>query len=67
MSLYKFEIEDAECVAQTDKAICVRAPDLDGQVWIPQSQVHEDSEVWKEGQSGKLVVNEWWAEKEGWM
>ena len=33
--------------------------------WVPQSVIHEDSEVWEAGQEGKLVLARWWAEKEG--
>lgn len=60
-------IQNAECVRTTDKAILVRADEFDEPVWIPQSQVHEDSEVWKLGQTGDLVVTEWFAEKQGWI
>lgn len=51
------------CVAETTKAIKV----YDGtkEFWVPKSVVHEDSEVWKTGQEGTLIVAEWWAEKEG--
>lgn len=36
-------------------------------VWIPQSCIHDDSEVWKKGQRGDLVIMEWFAEKKGWI
>jgi len=63
-----FEIEDAKCVHQTDRAIKVEAPDFgDEQIWIPQSQITEDSEVYKLGTEGTLVVSDWFAEKEGWV
>ena len=57
------------CVAQSSKAICVIGLEAvkDKSVWIPQSQVHADSEVWKNGQSGELVVTSYWAEKQGWI
>jgi len=32
---------------------------------VPQSQIHEDSEVWKRGDEGTLVVTQWWAEQRG--
>ena len=59
-------IEDVTCVAETEKAICVEGPLLDEALWVPQSQVDEDSEVWERGQSGDLLVTEWWARKQGW-
>lgn len=60
--------DDCEVVHETDKALFVLAPDLDDKepVWIPQSQVTEDSEIWKLGQSGKLVITTWFAERQGW-
>lgn len=27
--------------------------------WIPISQIDDESEVWKEGDEGELVVSEW--------
>lgn len=35
------------------------------ELWIPQSCIHEDSEVYGEGHTGKLVVFEWWARTKG--
>lgn len=35
--------------------------------WIPKSQIHDNSEVWKVGDQGDLVITEWLAEKEGWL
>ena len=28
-------------------------------VWIPKSQIDDDSEVWEKGQDGTLVTSEW--------
>ena len=69
-----------KCVAQSEKAICVIGLKtvkgktnseihnvLPMTVWIPQSQVHADSEVWMNGQSGELVVTGYWAEKKRWI
>lgn len=55
--------EDVECLRQTDNAILC---DIDGeQVWIPLSQVDDDSEVIDEGDCGRLVVSRWIAEAKG--
>jgi hypothetical protein len=35
------------------------------EVWFSPDHVHEDSEVWKPNQEGKLVLLEWIADKEG--
>ena len=55
------EIEDVEVIAATEKAIlCL----IDGkQHWIPQSQIQPDSEVWKRGDKGTLVISRWIAEQ----
>jgi len=57
------EFEDAECIKETDKAILVT---IDGdEYWIPSSLVSDDSEVWKEGDTGTLVIPQWLAEERG--
>jgi|SoiMethySBSTD1v2_1073268.scaffolds.fasta_scaffold5118883_1 hypothetical protein len=57
------EFLKVECVKETELALlCV----IDGdEVWIPKSQVMDDSEVNAEGDEGTLVVTEWFAVKEG--
>jgi len=43
--------------AETTSALLV---EVDGEeVWMPKSQIDDDSEVYKAGTSGKLVVTEW--------
>ena len=34
-------------------------------VWIPQSQIDDDSEVWRKGQKGEIVINEGMAVEKG--
>jgi len=34
------------------------------QIWIPKSQITDDSEVFADDQSGKLVITAWLAERE---
>ena len=53
------------CKHETAAALlCV----IDGaDVWVPQSQVDDDSEVFEKGDEGKLVVAQWWAEKAGYV
>jgi len=55
--------DDVECIHETDDAILVV---IEGdEYWIPQSQIDDDSEVWKNGDEGTLVITEWIAEKKG--
>lgn len=59
------EFENSVCSAETEKAIRAK---VDGEFhWIPKSQLHDDSEIYRNGDTGKLVVKEWWAKKEGWI
>ena len=63
------EFHDVTVLGESDKgcsdsgALCCL---IEGEeVWIPKSQIHEDSEVYKEGTEGTLVITEWIAEKKG--
>jgi len=39
-----------------------------GEIWVPKSQIHDESEIWKLDQEpGELVVTEWWAGTKGWV
>lgn len=56
-------IDDAICTAATDNAILVL---IEGkQYWIPQSQIDDESEVWRKGDEGTLVISEWIAYEKG--
>ena len=54
-------------VKESDKAVLVQIIEMEKEVWVPKSQIHDDSEVWKADQSGDLVVTNWYAEKQGWI
>jgi hypothetical protein len=60
--------EDCRCLRATSKAILVLIPEIDEDEpqWVPQSQVHDDSEVWKAGDEGELVLTKWIVEQKGW-
>jgi hypothetical protein len=61
MSFVKFD--DIKCRRETKDAILV---EIDGrEMWVPKSQVHDDSEVYKSGTEGNLIISRWLAEKEG--
>jgi hypothetical protein len=64
----KVELEDCLCINASKLAIQVEIGDgpKTGEVlWIPNSQVDDDSEVWKKGDKGTLIVSEWIAEQKG--
>lgn len=54
--------EVASLHATADAVLCLIGS---RQVWVPQSVIHEDSEVFDAGQIGKLVIFTWWATREG--
>jgi hypothetical protein len=59
------EIEDVTCTIETDNAILCRLGATGAEFWIPKSLISDDSEVYKLGTDGKLVIPEWLAiEKE---
>lgn len=51
-------VEQAECIRDTGKAVLIALVD-GSEHWIPQSNVHDDSEVSKRGDIGKLIVTKW--------
>jgi hypothetical protein len=55
--------QDVTAIRATDSALLV---DIDGkEVWIPQSMISDDSEVYEVGHEGELVVSQWLAEQKG--
>lgn len=66
-----FGIADAEVLAETDRAILVQSPELEENIWVPKSVIHDDSEVYEKSIEGGgpalLIVKFWFAEKEGWV
>lgn len=57
--------DDVECEYATEGALKVIIDG--GEYWIPRSQVHDDSEVFDDGENkcGKLVIKAWFAKKKG--
>lgn len=60
---------DCKIVHDTHDAILVLIPEVDDEEpqWVPQSQVHSDSEIWRKGDSGTLKVTQWFAEQKEWV
>lgn len=58
------EIEDVEVLRETDKALLVSL-DYGDEVWVPKSQISDNSEVYQDGDIGVLTVSPWWAHKHG--
>lgn len=53
----KVVFKGVKSLKETDLAVLCR---IDGKsVWIPKSQIDDDSEVWEGNQEGDLVISEW--------
>jgi hypothetical protein len=58
-----YEVEDVRVRTETRTALLVAVgPRL---IWVPKSQILEESEVWGEGDEGTLVIPEWLAIERG--
>jgi hypothetical protein len=62
-----YTVKNASVVRKSEKAILVRSPELEEDIWVPQSQIDDDSEVWKPGTRGDLIVSGWFATQKGWL
>jgi hypothetical protein len=51
--------ENVKCLQATDSAIRVKFADREDPMWIPQSQVADDSEVYGKGHEGRLILTLW--------
>lgn len=58
------DLGKVKVLSESAKAIQVERED-GSTLWVPKSVLHDDSEVFEADQDGKLVVLEWFAEKEG--
>jgi hypothetical protein len=56
-----------EVLRSTDKALLVNLVEEGKEVWIPISVIHDDSELYDDDDNsdGEVVVQQWWAEKNG--
>jgi hypothetical protein len=55
------EFEGVTVLYERDASLLVKI--YDQEVWIPKSQIHDDSEVYKADTEGTLIISEWIAEK----
>lgn len=56
--LFTVKRESAKAILVTDES--------GGEYWVPKGQIHPDSEVYKAGTSGILIVTRWIAKQKGW-
>lgn len=59
------QLEDVEVLNESAHALLIK---LDGQTyWVPKNHVSDNSEVYKVGHSGTMIVSAWIAEQKGWV
>lgn len=59
----KVQIQNVTVARETESALLVN---IEGEeIWIPKSQIDDDSEVYKKDTSGTLVITEWIAKQKG--
>jgi hypothetical protein len=56
--------EECTVLRETEKAILVEMEDGE-EVWWPQSHISANSECWRVGHTGSLVVSRWIASQKG--
>lgn len=57
------EFRNVTCKRETDAALLVEIDDKE--IWMPKSQISDDSEVTAEDDVGTLIVSQWIAEQKG--
>jgi len=67
-----FRIENCEIIHVNKKdgvvtAVLVESTLFDEPEWIPYSVIHDNSEVYEEGDEGDMIIKEWFAKKKGWV
>lgn len=54
---------DVTVIAETEKALLC---DIEGEeIWIPKSQITDNSEVLEKGDKGMLIITQWIASEKG--
>lgn len=64
------EFTNVVALDETDKSVKCRIPGAgkkgeDAIAFVPKSQLSDESEVYKKGTEGTLVVSQWWATTAG--
>lgn len=59
----RVEFEGSKALADSPLAVLCEIGET--RIWIPQSQIDDDSEVSKKGDEGTLIVSEWIAIQKG--
>jgi hypothetical protein len=62
---YQAEFDGVKIGRETPLAVEVFLAEQTTPIWIPKTQISDDSEVWKEGDSGTLIISEWIAAQKG--
>lgn len=60
-------IENCFIIHETEKAVLIECDFFDENQWVPKSVIHDNSEIWRDGQCGDLTIKLWFAEKQDWI
>jgi hypothetical protein len=60
-----FEGAEAIAISRNHKNLLIDCSDFDEPMWIPVKCIHDDSEVYRWRDKGTLIVQQWWAERNG--
>lgn len=57
----------AFCKKATERALLLKIEGRESEIWVPQSAIHDDSEVFDDraNRLGKVVIKHWWASENG--
>lgn len=61
------DIGHASALKETSAGLCVRRRGDEKDIWLPKAHIHDDSEVYALGTSGRLVVKRWLAVERGYV
>ena len=59
----KVELDDVHVLRDSGQALLCNIGGIEA--WIPQSQIDDDSDVYREGDAGTLIISEWFALEKG--
>jgi hypothetical protein len=62
---HQAHFDNVVALRETDKALCCKLETHDRPIWFPLSHIDDDSEVWRVGDEGTLIVSEWLAAQKG--
>jgi len=63
---YGWTFPNFRCLSDSGKALLVLSDCGEWKLWVPCSQLLDDSDVYGEGDEGDLTMSDWFCKKIGW-